>query len=56
MPTRPQPGLSSDPDIARTTRDHHGSNLGVYAAVSSPGEVAEGDPLTALTRPPSASS
>lgn len=49
MPTRPQPGLASDPDIARTTRDHHGSNLGVYAAVSSPGEVAEGDSLTVLT-------
>ena len=49
MPTRAQPGLASDPDIARTTRDHHGSNLGVYAAVSSPGPVAEGDTLTALT-------
>jgi len=44
MPTRPQPGaLERDLDIVKTVNRHHGSNLGVYAAVRAPGRLAEGD-------------
>ena len=43
MPTRAQPGLSRDADIARILRSDHGQNLGVYCSVTTPGTVAEGD-------------
>lgn len=46
LPTRGQPGLPSDPDIARTLRDGHDLNLGVYCAVSVAGRVQVGDPVT----------
>ena len=32
-----------DLEIVKTVNRHHGSNLGVYAAVRAPGRVAEGD-------------
>ena len=47
LPTRGQPGLPKDPDIARTLRDHHGLNLGVYCAVDRPGTVRVGDGVSA---------
>ena len=44
MPSRSQPGgLERDLEIVKTVNRHHGSNLGVYAAVRAPGRVAEGD-------------
>jgi uncharacterized protein YcbX len=46
LPTRAQPGLASDPDIARTLRDRHELNLGVYCSVSVPGRVRVGDHVT----------
>ncbi len=45
MPVRTQPGLDRDLGVARALRDHHGSNLGVYATVVEPGPVAVGDPV-----------
>lgn len=46
MPARPQPGLPRDLGVARTLRDHHQNNLGVYASVTTPGVVAVGDAVT----------
>jgi uncharacterized protein YcbX len=47
MPTREQPGgLGRDLGIAHTLRDHHGSNLGVYCAVTRAGRVAVGDAVS----------
>ena len=46
LPTRGQPGLPKDPDIARTLRDGHELNLGVYCTVSVAGTVRVGDPVT----------
>lgn len=46
MTTREQPGLPKDADVARTLRDQHGLNLGVYCAVSTPGTVRVGDPVS----------
>lgn len=44
MPTRAQPGgLPRDLGIAHALRDHHGSNLGVYATVTTAGRIAVGD-------------
>ena len=43
LPTRAQPGLAKDPDIARTLRDGHDLNLGVYCNVSVAGRVRLGD-------------
>lgn len=43
MPTRAQPGLLRDPDIARSLSAHHDLNLGVYCGVERPGRVAVGD-------------
>jgi uncharacterized protein len=44
MPTREQPdGIPRDLGIAHTLRDHHSSNLGVYATVTTAGRVAVGD-------------
>lgn len=45
LPTRAQPGLPADPGIARTLRDHHDLNLGVYCSVESPATVRIGDPV-----------
>jgi uncharacterized protein YcbX len=45
MPSRAQPGLARDTGVAAALRDHHENNLGVYAAVTSAGPVAVGDPL-----------
>lgn len=49
MTTREQPGLPKDADVARTLRDHHDLNLGVYCAVATPGTVRLGDPVTLAT-------
>ena len=46
LPTRAQPGIPKDAGIARTLRDHHALNLGVYCAVARPGTVRVGDPVT----------
>jgi uncharacterized protein YcbX len=46
MTTRPQGGLPRDLDIAKTVNRHHGGNLGVYCAVTTPGRVALGDTLS----------
>jgi uncharacterized protein len=46
LPTRAQPGLAKDPDIARTLRDGHDLNLGVYCNVSVAGRVRLGDDVT----------
>ncbi|CAN5856075.1 MOSC domain-containing protein [soil metagenome] len=43
MPTRAQGDLPRDADIARTVTSQHASNLGVYAAVTTPGAIAVGD-------------
>lgn len=45
MPTRTQPGLDRDREIARVLQQVNGSNLGVYASVTTPGRVAVGDPV-----------
>jgi uncharacterized protein len=46
LPTREQPGLAKDPDIARTLERHHDLNLGLYCGVGTPGAVAVGDPVS----------
>lgn len=52
MPTRPQPelgdmhALDRDKTISRTISDHHGSNLGVYCSITSPGKVHVGDAVS----------
>jgi hypothetical protein len=46
MPTRAQPGLPRDVEIARSLNAHHGGDLGVYAWVDAPGAIAVGDPVT----------
>jgi MOSC domain-containing protein len=46
LPTRAQPGLRRDVDIARTLNRHHGLNLGVYGNITEPGVIAVGDPVT----------
>jgi uncharacterized protein YcbX len=46
MPTRAQPGLPSDTGVARTLRDHHELNLGVYCTIEQGGTVAVGDPVS----------
>lgn len=52
MPTRVQPALDGRPPLprdkatSRTISDQHGSNLGVYCAIASPGVVTVGDPVT----------
>jgi len=49
MPTRVQPALGQRPPLprdkttSRTITDQHGSNLGVYCAIASPGRIAVGD-------------
>lgn len=54
MPTRPQPPLGGRPALARdkavsrAVADRHGHNLGVYASVVTPGEVAVGDDVVLL--------
>ncbi len=52
MPTRVQPALDDRPSlgrdktISRTITDQHGSNLGVYCAITAPGHVTVGDEVT----------
>jgi hypothetical protein len=46
MTTREQPGLPKDADVARTLRDEHQLNLGLYCTVSTPGTVRVGDPVS----------
>lgn len=43
MPTRAQPGLDRDADIARTLSRHHDLNLGVYCSLARPGRLSVGD-------------
>jgi len=43
MVTRPQDGLERDLDIFRTLSRHHGSTLGVWATVATPGALHVGD-------------
>jgi len=46
MVTRPQPGLDRDLDIFKVLARHHGSTLGVWSAVQTPGRVHVGDEVT----------
>lgn len=46
MTTLPQSGLPRDLDIVKTVNREHQSNLGVYAAVRTPGRIAVGDTVT----------
>ncbi len=52
MPSRVQPALGDRPPLprdkptSRTISAEHGSNLGVYCAIHTPGRVAVGDPVT----------
>lgn len=48
VPTRAQEDLPRDLGIARTVNREHGSNLGVYGAVRTPGTVQVGDPVELL--------
>lgn len=49
MVTRAQPGgLDGDLDIFRTLARHHGTNLGMWTTVATPGRVAVGDPVLLL--------
>jgi uncharacterized protein YcbX len=43
MVTRPQPDLDRDLDIFKVLARHHGSTLGVWTAVQTPGAVRVGD-------------
>jgi uncharacterized protein len=45
LPTRPQPRLPRDLDVARVLRDRHGFSLGVYAALRHDGIIHTGDPV-----------
>lgn len=45
MTMTPQPDLPKDPLILRTIVKHNRSNGGVYATISTPGTVREGDPI-----------
>jgi uncharacterized protein YcbX len=45
LTTRAQEDLPADPAILRSVVEGHGGNLGVYAAVDSPGDVRVGDPV-----------
>jgi uncharacterized protein YcbX len=50
MPTRAQPGgLERDKSIAQTLKAEHGLNLGLYCVVVSPGPVAVGDSVSAIS-------
>lgn len=55
VPTRPQPGLGTEPAVMRTVARRADRFLGVYAEVAVAGPVAVGDPVTwAAASPPSA--
>ncbi len=47
MPPRAQVahGFGRDAAVAAVLRDHHQNNLGVYASVTAPGNLAVGDPV-----------
>jgi len=45
MPSHAQPGLDRDPAVIRTVAAHARRCLGVYATVSHPGRIAEGDAI-----------
>ena len=47
MPTRGQPGLDRDTQVAQVLKEHHQSNLGVYASVTTDGTSRIGDPIHA---------
>jgi uncharacterized protein YcbX len=49
MVTRAQPGLERDLEIYRSLARDHGSNLGVWATVRTPGSVNVGDPVRVLS-------
>ena len=49
VPTRAQEDLPRDLDIARALNREHGSNLGVYCAVRTPGRISVGDALEVLS-------
>jgi len=46
MITRAQAGVDADADVARSLREHHELNLGVYCGIDRPGVVRVGDPVT----------
>jgi uncharacterized protein YcbX len=46
MVTRPQPGIDEDRDIFRTIARHRRGLFGAWTAVSSPGTIRVGDPVT----------
>ena len=45
VPVREQPGLTAQPDVMRTIKDHSDRCLGVYANVPRAGTLTEGDEL-----------
>jgi uncharacterized protein YcbX len=45
MTTRPQADLAEDRTVLRTLASAHGSDLGVYATVVTPGAIAVGNPV-----------
>lgn len=49
MPTRTQPGLGRDKEITQVLQQVNGSNLGLYAAVATPGHVSVGEPVHVTT-------
>jgi uncharacterized protein YcbX len=48
LPTRAQPGLARDLEVARVLRDQHNFSLGVYAAARSNGVLTLGDVVRLL--------
>jgi hypothetical protein len=48
LTTRAQEELPADPAILRTVVERHGGNLGLYAAVETPGAVRLGDPVVVV--------
>jgi uncharacterized protein YcbX len=50
MPSRAQPGIERDKKIGTTIRDGNANNLGIYCAVTTPGTISVGDPVTTVTK------
>ena len=48
IPGRAQPGIDADMEIVRSLRRDRNALLGVYAAVTTPGEIRVGDEIAAI--------